>query len=374
MKSNASPACIATGILQRQCACGTHTTAGGDCASCEKEKSTNKLQRAAVNSEKINQVPPIVHEVLRSPGQPLDAHTRSFFEPLFGHDFSRVRVHKDAKAGESARAVNALAYTVGRDVVFDAGQFAPEMSAGRKLLAHELTHVVQQRGSARALHRQAASPSKPAPRPDPVPGLGPTRAQEVEALIKASNYQDAIDKLVHYKYMDYEIDLKLLANQGMTYDPNLTSVDGSTLMGSWDYLSTPEKAEPAKVRIGPGAFSSVSYLYSVIMHEYQHVLWQQTLAHQKESQLLHSQRFVTPDEVQASAWEILHASESGLAKMPDRIARIWKNLNESFWQLDAKSQASERPLVNRAFQKAKELVKGSQVTLVPFSSSSSVNP
>jgi hypothetical protein len=65
-------------------------------------------------------------------------------EPRFGHDFSRVRVHTDARAAESAEAVHATAYTVGRDVVFGAGQYAPQSEAGRRLLAHELAHVVQQ--------------------------------------------------------------------------------------------------------------------------------------------------------------------------------------------------------------------------------------
>ena len=65
-------------------------------------------------------------------------------EPRFGYDFSRVRVHTDARATQSARAVNALAYTVGRDVVFDAGQYAPHTNEGKSLMAHELTHVVQQ--------------------------------------------------------------------------------------------------------------------------------------------------------------------------------------------------------------------------------------
>lgn len=88
--------------------------------------------------------PPIVHEVLRSPGQPLDAQTRSFFEPRFGHDFSKVRVHADERAHESARSVNGLAYTVGNDLVFGAGHFAPHTKPGQRLLAHELTHVVQQ--------------------------------------------------------------------------------------------------------------------------------------------------------------------------------------------------------------------------------------
>jgi Domain of unknown function (DUF4157) len=92
-------------------------------------------------------VPAIARDVLRSPGRPLDAASRAFFEPRFGHDFSQVRVHTDAKAAESARAVNALAYTVGRDVVFGHGQFAPHSVAGQRLLAHELAHTVQQRGA-----------------------------------------------------------------------------------------------------------------------------------------------------------------------------------------------------------------------------------
>jgi flagellar motor protein MotB len=90
-------------------------------------------------------VPPIVHEVVNSSGQPLDAATRGFMESRLGHDFSQVRVHTDRRAAESAWAVNAAAYTVGRNVVFGAGQFEPASTKGRRLLAHELTHVVQQR-------------------------------------------------------------------------------------------------------------------------------------------------------------------------------------------------------------------------------------
>ncbi|MEK6337411.1 MAG: DUF4157 domain-containing protein [Acidobacteriota bacterium] len=97
--------------------------------------------------EGTSEVPPIVHDVLRSPGQPLDASMRAFMEPRLGHDFSQVRVHTDTRAAESAGAVNALAYTVGRDVVFGAGQFAPSTIDGQRRLAHELTHVVQQRGA-----------------------------------------------------------------------------------------------------------------------------------------------------------------------------------------------------------------------------------
>ena len=146
--SDASQASLRTGLRQRKCSCGTHTIGGGACNECAKYRQT--LRRASRNSElgtqTANGVPPIVNDVLRSPGQPLDAATRAFFEPRFGQDFSRVRVHTDAAAAESAQAVNALAYTVGNQIAFGSGRYAPESLEGRKLLAHELTHVVQQSG------------------------------------------------------------------------------------------------------------------------------------------------------------------------------------------------------------------------------------
>ena len=140
------------------------------CDECEEEEE-KKVQRkeGEARSDSDGGVPPIVHQALRSSGRPLDSDTRSFMESSFGHDFGDVRIHSDAKAAESARAVNALAYTVGRDIVLGAGQDVVEKGAGRRLLAHELTHVVQQSGQASAatsgppkLARQAApSPGQP---------------------------------------------------------------------------------------------------------------------------------------------------------------------------------------------------------------------
>src|SRR5438132_1615607 len=147
-KAATQPSSIQTGILQRKCACGQHTITGEECEEC-RQKPEGMMQRAAVSSAPVNAVPPIVHDVLSSSGQPLDAGTRAFMEPRFGHDFSQVRVHTDERAAESARAVNALAYTVGRDVVFGTGQYTPGTSEGRKLMAHELTHVVQQDAQSR---------------------------------------------------------------------------------------------------------------------------------------------------------------------------------------------------------------------------------
>ena len=110
------------------------------------------LQRRATDRDPVTAVPPIVHDVLNSPGQPLDSATRAFMEPRFGHDFGNVRVHTDAKAADSARAVFSHAYTVGKDVVFGENRYAPTTDSGRELLAHELAHTIQQRGASGAAH------------------------------------------------------------------------------------------------------------------------------------------------------------------------------------------------------------------------------
>jgi prophage maintenance system killer protein len=134
---------LSSGILQRKCVSyGQHTIAGGESAECQKKQTL--LQRRATNESEPEAIPLIVHEVLNSSGQPLAPETRTFMESRFQQDFSKVRVHTDAKAAESAQEVNAIAYTVGQDVVFDAGQYAPNTFRGRQLLGHELTHVLQQ--------------------------------------------------------------------------------------------------------------------------------------------------------------------------------------------------------------------------------------
>jgi hypothetical protein len=125
-------------LLQRTCACGGKSEEGEAC------KLSRKARGEAAGGA---HVPGIVSEVLRSPGRPLDEATRTSMDARFHFDFSRVRIHDDARAAESASAISALAYTVGRDVVFQAGQYSPATAAGRRLLAHELTHVVQQHAS-----------------------------------------------------------------------------------------------------------------------------------------------------------------------------------------------------------------------------------
>ena len=132
------------GILQRKCACGGVPGVDGECAACRQ----NRLQRQPAGQADPTSVPSIVHEVLRSPGQPLNPATRVCGHgAALRHDFSRVRVHVGGRGGgRTARAVNALAYTVGNNVVFGTGKYNPQSEHGNRLLAHELAHVVQQNG------------------------------------------------------------------------------------------------------------------------------------------------------------------------------------------------------------------------------------
>jgi len=181
------------GILQRKCACGNKTIAGGECTECAKKKISlqRKLSIGASNdpleqeadrianlvvatpahsaisgaapgiqrytgqaSRETSTAPASVDRVLASGGRPLDPALQRDMGQRFGRDFSRVRVHSGAAAEQSAREVGAKAYTVGYNIVFDRGRFAPGTHEGRRLLAHELTHVVQQTGSPMKIQRQ----------------------------------------------------------------------------------------------------------------------------------------------------------------------------------------------------------------------------
>ncbi len=155
-KSSFTPA--RSPLLQRKCDCGNSAGLTGKCSACE-DKSLTLQRRSKNQTETTAEVPPIVHEVLSSSGQPLDHQTLNFMGSHFEHDFSRVSVHTDSKAAESAQAINALAYTVGQNIVFGAGQFAPNTTTGKRILAHELTHVVQQshQGLTPSLQRQSSA-------------------------------------------------------------------------------------------------------------------------------------------------------------------------------------------------------------------------
>lgn len=157
------------------------------CAACEDEEKSLQMKSAQPDASGAT-APSLVHDVLRSPGRPLDAPTRAFFEPRFGRDFAAVRIHDDGQAAASARSVGALAYTVGRDIVFGTGEYAAGTDAGRRLLAHELAHAVQQGrapASQRAIQRKVAV-ARPADNIDNPGGKGAvqTNAATIESYLK----------------------------------------------------------------------------------------------------------------------------------------------------------------------------------------------
>ena len=176
--------------LQRKCACGGTPGPDGECENCRKKRLElqRKTQHFETGNRGVFSAPPIVHEVLRSTGQPLEPAMRSSMSQKFGADFSKVRVHTDSRAAESAFAVNALAYTVGQNVVFGKDQYRPDTLNGQRLLAHELTHVVQQnQASFSSLQRACRSAAQCAvPSAGDAAVFGDTVEAESEAIAVAS--------------------------------------------------------------------------------------------------------------------------------------------------------------------------------------------
>ncbi|MBW2738206.1 MAG: DUF4157 domain-containing protein [Deltaproteobacteria bacterium] len=129
----------------------------------EPEEEKEELQAKATSGH-ISEVNPNLESHIHSlngGGQPLSESERSYFEPRFGRDFSQVRVHTDAQAAELAQVVNARAFTVGRNVLFGAGGYAPETASGQRLIAHELTHTIQQGSSKERLKQDTPTVDRP---------------------------------------------------------------------------------------------------------------------------------------------------------------------------------------------------------------------
>lgn len=261
---------VRSNILQRKCACGQHTVAGGECAECRKKR----LQRKAADHTNSETAPPIVHEVLRSLGESLDSKTRGFMEARFNHDFSQiqvhhtpsllpqfkmmigkpndryeqeadqianyvnrtdrtndvhqpgvgptlpdfsqVRIHRDQTAVGAAQAVNAQAFTVGHHIIFNAGRYTPQTEIGRNLLAHELTHYLQQQSiTPRVQRRLRVNPHHPSIAPATDPAASLTSAQRFSMM----------DTLVQSLCNEFEVD----SSSGEVRAKSLQSLDRTTL-------------------------------------------------------------------------------------------------------------------------------------------------
>lgn len=213
------------GLLQRKCACGASTGNAGRCLDCERKKALGLQakrvvgavddpaereadrmaesvinpaggadalairRRAVLPDSGVAETPASVDAVLARGGSPLEAGLRGDMERRFGHDFSQVRVHTDAAADRSARELHAHAYTAGRHIVFAAGRYAPQGAAGRRLLAHELTHVVQQGEGGALLQRQLYRPFRPAAGADELVGRRNRFRCSPSSKIRAQNFQ-----------------------------------------------------------------------------------------------------------------------------------------------------------------------------------------
>jgi hypothetical protein len=128
------------------------------CQNCEEEEKLHRKESSGTETHGSNELDSYVGS-LSSFGQPLPGSSRQFFEPRFGQDFSNVRVHTDSVAAKSAQSINSLAYTTGSNIVFNSGQYSPESDSGKRLMAHELTHVVQQAGSDKKIQKLGANPN-----------------------------------------------------------------------------------------------------------------------------------------------------------------------------------------------------------------------
>jgi hypothetical protein len=184
----------------------------------------------------------------RGGGQPLPTTLRAYFEPRFGHDFGAVRIHAGAQAAETARSINAQAFTVGRDVAFAVGQYSPETGAGKRLLAHELTHVIQQNGGTPGWldgARQGLTIQRQTGTSYGLASAGSQNKYVAEAVRlwttkKTMKVEDFVNDLMNAIKKD-------LLSQGVP-ELNWQMIPGSGISGSFD-------SEHWIVNIDPGAFS-----------------------------------------------------------------------------------------------------------------------
>ena len=213
-----------------------HSSVQRKCVKCEEEDQKIQKQNEDRTSA-VLEVPSIVYDVINSNGQPLEAETKSFMEARFGYDFGKVKIHTDSLAAKSAQAVNALAYTSGNNIVFNQGQYSPQSYNGKKLIAHELTHVLQQNkqdGTLQALRANSLTKAsddgntiQTIHRQDTEPDnfTGASKSAGIGGCRGWNDPKDlAIEAAKHYLLTQYSLDLEVL-NVTCAGDINIGSCD-----------------------------------------------------------------------------------------------------------------------------------------------------
>lgn len=295
-------------------------------------------------------------------GEPLSVSARAFFEPRFGSDFSGVRIHNDGAAHLFARDLGAEAATIGRDIYFAPGRLAPDTSAGCRLLAHELAHVVQ-RGTdpgQQVVHRQVLGglPSAEAP------GLSQGAVNIANVHLRRGEWQQAIDVVVDEAVRQGQIDRSKLEGGRVHYEPPVGRdpvEEGQTIgSGFRRNRATGERtAVKMPVVVGRRAFRwGLPWLYSSILHEYKHVIQMQTatdlptigsnVPSQKSNPVIDSQQ-----DVETYAEEIARAHDTGLDKNPAAIRVLWHRLHTDNWMfLSRAERAPVKETYKAAYAKA----------------------
>lgn len=261
-------------------------------------------------------------------GQPLPASARAFFEPRFGYDFSGVRVHTDAHAAETARALGAKAYTVGKDVVFGAGEYVDGAGEGRRLLAHELAHVVQQETELSTIQRQISKSKHSV-----VPDLTYETVAKVEESIKRSEKQKAIDMIVAEVG---ERRLPYLKNANADKKTFEYTANLPVLGRTWcDPDRATRKCRRIIALLGDKAFSrGLPNLYSTMLHEHKHielyVLNPASWIEQLDDVQGHAEQQGV-HEFLAYASEIMNLSRTGVIKDKTLVMSLGRSMKLRGW-------------------------------------------
>jgi hypothetical protein len=309
---SASALATSSGFLQRKCECGNGTVAGGECQGCATMNLQRKLSvgasddpleleadrvadqvMAASNprvdatappqvsrfsrqsNTQMDAAPTSVERVVSVASRPLDPALREDMEQRFARDFSQVRIHTGTNAERSASDVNANAYTVGQQIVFGRGQFAPGTRNGRRLIAHELTHVLQQEGSLgrsggepaagavvhRDSRRQAPDTTKKPPKKAGAPAKDSTSSGRPtwEEALATMNAITAM--LPHVE--DFGIVLPTFGtSNGIPADASLPGVPKryQALVRDWDFIVHPVRKGRGSVEISIGGTMREGYL------------------------------------------------------------------------------------------------------------------
>jgi Domain of unknown function (DUF4157) len=225
------------GFLQRKCACGGTPGVDGECAACRAKRLAR--QRQGTGAVQPDQASASVQHAGAVVGRSLEAGTRASMEGHFGHDFSRVRIHTDSTSARAARSLDAHAYTVGQNIYFASGRYDPASPAGKGLLAHELTHTIQQRHASTVVQAAYAMDS---------PDTAPEREAEAAALAVVSGTRPRISGSVPY-----------LAPQRQAADPSRQSVSLTVPGGHVDVERTLE--ERPCTRMPEGRFAPGDVIY-----------------------------------------------------------------------------------------------------------------